>query len=62
MNDREAAAAAHESDAWLRHVVAAVDTPTFRAELLTEIKALNDERERIIAKIIAYAPDSEDDE
>lgn len=62
MNDREAAAAAHESDAWLRDAVKAIDTPAFRAELLAEINALNDERERIIARFVAYDPDSEGDE
>jgi hypothetical protein len=62
MNDRDVAAGAHESDAWLRDAVNAIHTPAFRAELLTEINALNDERERIIAKIIAYDPDSEFDE
>jgi hypothetical protein len=62
MNDRELAAAAHESDSWLSDAVNAINTPAFRAELLTEINALNDERERIIAKIIAYDPDSEFDE
>jgi hypothetical protein len=62
MNDGELARAAHENDAWLRDAVAAIDTPTFRAELLSEINALNDERERIVAKITAYDPDSEFDE
>lgn len=62
MNDREIARIMREADAEFRATIEAIHTPAFRAELLAEINANNDDRERIIGQMLARERQLDGDE